>query len=50
MNKRAKKRVKEALEKNNLERDKVRKEQMPFTPQERANRPGFEPAPGKKRG
>jgi hypothetical protein len=49
MNKRAKKRLKEAIEKENLERAKANKAQNPTTkgvPQRR----GFTPRPDKKRG
>jgi hypothetical protein len=49
MNKRAKKRVKEAIEKQNLERSQASKAQNPTSkgvPQRR----GFTPRPDKKRG
>ena len=49
MNKRAKKRVKEAIEKENLERSQARKGPQPTSkgvPQRR----GFTPRPDKKRG
>jgi hypothetical protein len=50
MNKRAKKRVKEAIEKENLERAKVRKEQTLSSSKESTERRGFTAKPDKKRG
>lgn len=50
MNKRAKKRLKEAIEKENLERAKARKEQSPLSPKDQQKRSGFIPKPEKKRG
>jgi hypothetical protein len=50
MNKRAKKRVKEAIEKENLERAKVRKEQTLSSSKEQPERRGFTAKPEKKRG
>jgi hypothetical protein len=50
MNKRAKKRVKEAIEKENLERAKIRKEQTQSSSKESTERRGFLAKPGKKRG
>jgi hypothetical protein len=50
MNKRAKKRVKENIEKENLERAKVRKEQTLSSSKEKPERPGFTARPDKKRG
>jgi hypothetical protein len=50
MNKRAKKRVKEALEKENLERAKTRQEQNLSLSKDRQERRGFIPKPAKKRG
>lgn len=50
MNKRAKKRVKEAIEKENLERAKVRKEQGQSSSKEYQERRGFIAKPDKKRG
>jgi hypothetical protein len=50
MNKRAKKRLKEAIEKENLERAKTRKEQSLSFPKELQERRGFTPKPAKKRG
>jgi hypothetical protein len=50
MNKRAKKRVKEAIEKENLERAKVRKAQALSSSKETQERRGFIEKPGKKRG
>ena len=49
MNKRAKKRVKEAIEKKNLERTQARKGQY-TTSKGVPERSGFTPRPGKKRG
>lgn len=50
MNKRAKKRLKEAIEKENLERAKIRKEQNQSSPKESQERRGFLVKPAKKRG
>ncbi len=50
MNKRAKKRLKKALEKDNLERAKIRKEQNLSPSKASQERPGFTPKPAKKRG
>ncbi len=50
MNKRAKKRVKEAIEKKNLERDNLRKEQTLSSSQKTPERRGFLTKPDKKRG
>jgi hypothetical protein len=50
MNKRAKKRVKEAIEKENLERAKVRQDQTGSSPKEPRERRGFIAKPAKKRG
>lgn len=50
MNKRAKKRVKQAIEKDNLERDKIRKEQSFSSSKQLQERRGFTPKPDKKRG
>jgi hypothetical protein len=50
MNKRAKKRLKEAIEKENLERAKVRQEQNPVSVKDLQQRRGFIPKPAKKRG
>jgi hypothetical protein len=50
MNKRAKKRVKEAIEKENLERAKVRKEQSLSSSKGYQERRGFIAKPDKKRG
>ena len=50
MNKRAKKRLKEAIEKENLERAKTPKERHPSTAKGVPERRGFTPKPGKKRG
>jgi len=50
MNKRAKKRVKEAIEKKNLEREKMRKEQTLSSSNRIAERRGFLTKPDKKRG
>jgi hypothetical protein len=50
MNKRAKKRLKETMEKENLERAKIRKEQNPLSAKEFQERRGFTPKPAKKRG
>jgi len=50
MNKRAKKRLKEAMEKENVERAKIRKDQNPSSAKEFQQRRGFLPKPEKKRG
>jgi hypothetical protein len=50
MNKRAKKRVKEAIEKGNLERDKARGEKSHPASNDLKERRGFLPKPPKKRG
>jgi hypothetical protein len=50
MNKRAKKRIKETIEKENLERAKLLKEQLPPSSKEYQDRRGFTPKPAKKRG
>ena len=50
MNKRAKKRVKEAIEKANLEREKVREEKNHPASNDLQKRRGFLPKPAKKRG
>ncbi|MEO8436412.1 MAG: hypothetical protein ABI596_16050 [Pyrinomonadaceae bacterium] len=51
MNKRAKKRLKESIEKENLERAKTRKEQSLSFPKElQQEHRGFTPKPAKKRG
>ena len=50
MNKRAKKRVKEAIEKGNLEREKAREEKNHPASNGRQERRGFLPKPAKKRG
>jgi hypothetical protein len=50
MNKRAKKRVKEAIEKDNLERAKKRQELNPSTNKGLQQQRGFTPKPAKKRG
>ena len=50
MNKRAKKRVKEAIEKQNLERAEARKDQSVSSPKDRPPRRGFLVKPEKKRG
>jgi hypothetical protein len=50
MNKRAKKRVKEAIEKQNLERAQIRKEQLVPSSKDRTQRRGFLAKPDKKRG
>ena len=49
MNKRAKKRLKEAIEKKNMERANARQEPHP-TSKGVPERRGFTPKPGKKRG
>jgi hypothetical protein len=50
MNKRAKKRVKEAIEKDNLERAKKRQELNPSSVKGLQQQRGFTPKPEKKRG
>jgi hypothetical protein len=50
MNKRAKKRLKETIEKENLERAKIRNEQNQSSPKEPQERRGFISKPAKKRG
>lgn len=50
MNKRAKKRLKEAIEKENQERAQARKGQSPSSSKGVPERRGFTPRPGKKRG
>ena len=50
MNKRAKKRVKEAIEKDNLEREKAREEKNHPASNSLQQRRGFLPKPAKKRG
>jgi hypothetical protein len=50
MNKRAKKRVKEAIEKGNLEREKTREEKKHPASNDLQKRRGFLPKPAKKRG
>jgi hypothetical protein len=50
MNKRAKKRLKETIEKENQERAKIRKEQGLSSSKESQERRGFLPKPEKKRG
>jgi hypothetical protein len=50
MNKRAKKRLKEAIEKDNSERAKVPKVQGLASAKELQKRRGFMPKPAKKRG
>jgi len=50
MNKRAKKRLKEAIEKENLERAKIRNEQNPSSAKQYQENRGFTPKPEKKRG
>jgi hypothetical protein len=50
MNKRAKKRLKEAMEKDKSERAKVPQEQSPASAKELQKRRGFLPKPDKKRG
>jgi hypothetical protein len=50
MNKRAKKRLKEAIEKENLEKAKIRKEQNQSSSKEPQERRGFLAKPAKKRG
>jgi hypothetical protein len=50
MNKRAKKRVKEAIEKGNLERQKALEEKKHPASDDLRERRGFLPKPAKKRG
>jgi hypothetical protein len=50
MNKRAKKRLKESIEKDNQKRAEIRKEQNPSSPKEFQESRGFTPKPAKKRG
>jgi hypothetical protein len=50
MNKRAKKRVKEAIEKDNLERAKAREGENHPSSNDSPKRRGFLPKPAKKRG
>jgi hypothetical protein len=50
MNKRAKKRLKETIEKENLERAKLTKEQLPPPSKGYQDPRGYTPKPGKKRG
>jgi queuine/archaeosine tRNA-ribosyltransferase len=50
MNKRAKKRIKEAIEKGNLERDKAHEEKKHPASNDNQQRRGFLPKPAKKRG
>jgi hypothetical protein len=50
MNKRAKKRLKESIEKDNQKRAEERKDQSPSPPQTYEDRRGFTPKPAKKRG
>ncbi len=51
MNKRAKKRLKEAMEKDNVERAKIRQEQNPSSSKgQQEQRRGFISKPAKKRG
>ncbi|HVF57964.1 MAG TPA: hypothetical protein VM934_17570 [Pyrinomonadaceae bacterium] len=50
MNKRAKKRLKEAIKKDILERAKPQREQNPPSSKNVQERPGFTPKPAKKRG
>jgi len=50
MNKRAKKRVKEAIEKGNLEREKARDGKNHPSSNDLRKRRGFLPKPAKKRG
>ena len=50
MNKRAKKRVKEAIEKGNLERQKAREEKKHPASNDLQERRDFLPQPAKKRG
>ncbi len=50
MNKRAKKRLKESIEKENLKRAETQKGQNPFAPKKDQVQRGFLPKPEKKRG
>jgi len=50
MNKRAKKRLKEAMEKENLEKAKIRKEQTGAAAKIYQEPRGYTPKPAKKRG
>jgi hypothetical protein len=50
MNKRAKKRLKEAIEKDRVERTMTRQEPSPSAPRDLRNPKGFLPKPAKKRG
>jgi hypothetical protein len=50
MNKRAKKRLKEAIEKDRVERTVTRQEPSPSAPKGLRNPKGFLPKPAKKRG
>jgi hypothetical protein len=50
MNKRAKKRLKEAIEKDRVERTITRQEPSPSAPRDLRNPKGFLPKPAKKRG
>ena len=50
MNKRAKKRLKETIEKENAERAKTHPEQNLSSPKDRQELRGFLPKPAKKRG
>jgi len=50
MNKRAKKRLKETIEKENLEKAKIRREQLPPSSKDYIDKRGFTPKPEKKRG
>jgi hypothetical protein len=50
MNKRAKKRLKEAIEKDRVERTRTRQEPSPSAPKGLRNPKGFLPKPAKKRG
>jgi len=50
MNKRAKKRLKEAIEKDKVERTRTYREPSPPSPKDLPNPKGFLPKPAKKRG
>ena len=50
MNKRAKKRLKESIEKDRVERTTTRQEPSPSAPKDLRNPKGFLPKPAKKRG
>jgi len=50
MNKRAKKRLKETIEKDRVERTMTRQEPSPSAPRDLRNPKGFLPKPAKKRG